>query len=98
MKSLIGILLLILITSTSFAGDPSSNPIVKAFEKIRKVDNRKYIRLTTAPDLADDEEKQLIIVEFGDGTLGIYADDQWILIEKKNLEMLDECATRCRHH
>lgn len=103
------ILSLLLIATLCYADEPKKKKTAvsladaasRAFAKARKFDSR-LVRVSMAADTGDDDEKAVLFAEFSNGCFGVFAgfadeeQDQWIVLEPKNIELLQECASRSR--
>jgi len=74
--------------------------IRRAVIKAKKIDDQKLVRTSVVTQDLTDEQAYLVICEFGTGDMALFEagseakDDQFIMIEKKQLELLVECGQR----
>ena len=81
--------------------DRAEDVAKRAWARARKT-GRSFARVTLAPDDAnDDAEAVLAFVEFTTGDVGVFSgvpasdQDQFLIVDKGSLEILDEVVTRC---
>jgi hypothetical protein len=75
--------------------------IARAFKTAKKnLDDQRMIRSTVLKGMRADDDTYLVVCEFQSGDLGIFEggldpqSDQWIVVQKDNLEAIEESAKR----
>jgi hypothetical protein len=102
--------LILLVAASTFAQDdkkPKRKPQLydaptRAYKRALSEETKVFLKCSFLPDISEEDQKILFFFEFGDGTFGIYSgfcdadNDQWVVIDQRNLEMLQECVINAK--
>ena len=77
--------------------------IGRAFIRARKIDDLKLCRISMITQDLLDETQLVAFFEFGTGDIGMFqggrepTEDNWVFVDKKNLDLLAEVTKRCQN-